>query len=107
MKLINYKRGYNNTFGCSIHGTIKMERSKFDEVVAFLYRTRRWCDNTYDLNYWKRILSDDLANRVDIKKNGMVVSFLVNVRVSATEAIAKKWELDNYKLGNYQLLVTE
>ena len=45
-------------------------------------------------------LSRDLERKIFTKKG-----FYINVRVTATELIVKKWKLNNYKKGNYQLFV--
>lgn len=105
MKLINYKRGYNNTFDCSIHGTIKMDRKEFDSIVSYLYgdadKIRK--DHAY---FNSQLLKEDLARRIYIRNNrGIVQGFLINIRVSATEALVKQFNLNGYKRGNYQIHV--
>jgi hypothetical protein len=95
MKLINYKRGYNNTFDCSIHGTIKMSRDEYDEMVMFLYKNENKVWN-------KDILYTDLANRIHFKGG-----FLCNIRTTTTEMVAKHFGLTNYKPNNYQIEVTD
>lgn len=103
MKLINYKRGYNNTFACSIHGTIKMNREEFDNLVTFLYTDAIRSDHSY---FNTQLLTEDLARRIFIKNSkGIVQGFLINVRVSATEALIKHFDIKGYKRGNYQIEV--
>lgn len=96
MKLINYKRGYNSTFDCSIHGTIKINREEYYKIVHYLYSvtTKLWN---------KDILYSDLARRIHIDKNK---KFLINIRSTATKLLADKFNLTNYKAGNYQIEVT-
>lgn len=96
MKLINYSLGYNDIFDCSIHGTIKITRSEFDDVVKFLYK------NEDRLYLSKKILIEDLSRRIVTKKG-----FLINIRATATQLIAKKYNLKNYKNANYQIEVTQ
>jgi hypothetical protein len=111
MKVINYNKGYIPEFDCVIHGSIVMSREEFNEVRAYLYAEAAKPDRPYYL-YYDRLV-DDLKNR--IKVNG---GFAVNVRVSATELIVKKWNLQkygfsqavrsmSYKTGNYQLVIKE
>ncbi len=91
MKLINYKRGYNNLFDCSIHGTIKMNVGEYLKVIDLMHKKNMFSTWT---------LSRDLERKIFTKKG-----FYVNVRTTATDLIAKKWKLTNYKRGNYQLFV--
>ena len=93
MKLINYKMGYNNTFDCSIHGTIKMSLKEYKKAIKYLK------NNSVKWGY-KYLLVEDLKRVIKLK-NG----FLVNIRVSATDKLVKKFDLSNYKVGNYQILV--
>lgn len=99
MKLINYKRGYNNTFDCSIHGTIKMNRKEFDKALSYLFANQE--------KLWiPELLPKDLARRIFIKNSrGIVQGFLVNIRTTATELIASRFNLKGYKKGNYQIEV--
>ena len=105
MKIINYNRGYNDIFECSIHGTIKMNREEFDQAVKYLFmdsdRIRK--DHEY---FNSKLLERDLARRIHIKnKRGISQGFFVNIRVSATEALVKHFNLKGYKRGNYQLQI--
>lgn len=92
MKLVNYKRGYNNIFDCSIHGTIYMNSYEFTKIVLYIQKYKR---------YFSRSLFEGDINRKIHIKNG----YMVNIRVNATEALAKHWGLKNYKRGNYQLCI--
>ena len=105
MKLINYKRGYNNTFDCSIHGTIKMNREEFDNAIEYLFndadRIRK--EHSY---FSSELLKDDVARRIHIKNSrGISQGFLINIRVSATEALVKHFNVKGYKRNNYQIEV--
>ena len=102
MKLINYNYGYNNEFNCSIHGKIIVSKEEWDNIKRFLSRTRKW---VYDRGYvwfYKRILKEDLKRFYKVKKGK-----LYNIRVDATSGVAKEFELDNYKRGNYTFLVKD
>jgi hypothetical protein len=95
MKIINYNRGYNNTFDCSIHGTIKMDKNEWATVYE-------WLMNGYQTEkFWKQILTGDIKRRIDFKH-----TIFMNIRVSATEALVKHFNLKNYKRGNYQIAVS-
>lgn len=100
MKLINYKRGYNNTFDCSIHGTIKMTMGEWKQAEHYLINDADTIrkDHSY---FNSQLLKEDVQRRIKIK-NG----FLINIRVSATEALVKQFNLKNYKRGNYQIEVS-
>lgn len=100
MKLINYKRGYNNTFDCSIHGTIKMTPIEFKQAVEYLERDADTMRKNHA--YFNSILlKEDLERKINFARG-----FLVNIRVSATEALVNHFNLRNYKRGNYQIMVT-
>lgn len=97
MKLINYKRGYNNTFNCSIHGTIKMTRVEFDQFYRHIRNNRELLDKYNSEFYWK-IFNEDIKRAINTKD-----SQIINVRVPATEELARHFHLRGYKKGNYQL----
>jgi hypothetical protein len=103
MKLTNYRRGYNPLFECSIHGTIYMTRTEYDELVPHLYY--KYSDSTHATD--KELLSKDLSNRQKLFKNNKYVGFRINLGVTLTVLIVKRYELKGYKLGNYQLQVKE
>ena len=94
MKLINYNRGYNSHFECSIHGTIEMTEDEFKEVKAYLYKS----DDYFHLS--SGVLMRDMETKIITSKG-----FYVNIRVTATDLIARKYNLSNYKKGNYQLFI--
>lgn len=92
-------------FDCSIHGTIKMDREEYDKAITYLHqdadRIRK--DHAY---FNSEILREDLARRIYIKnKRGITQGFVINIRVSATEALVKYFNLKGYIRGNYQIQV--
>lgn len=99
MKLINYKRGYNNTFDCVIHGTIYMNEAQWDMVLSYLMTGTRL--DYYGSDMLKKLLTEDIHRKIMTKRG-----YLINIRGTATELIVKKWNLNNYKKGNYQLHIT-
>lgn len=107
MKLINYNRGYIEKFTCSIHGTIKMTASEFEEAVRYL-RVNSDTISKQNCYFSSVLLGEDLQRRIEVmdKRKNLVKKFYVNIRVGATEAIVKEYQLTGYKRGNYQLEVT-
>lgn len=99
MKLVNYKRGYNDLFNCSIHGTIYMNNMEWGEVYRYIQNNKTLLDKYDPVFYWK-LFADD-CERTQANSHG----YCINIRVRATEAIARKYKLNNYKLGNYQLCI--
>ena len=101
MKLINYNYGYVSEFACSIHGKIIMTKQEFDKAVKYLLHPK--VKNCYfgDYGLPKTMFKQDL-NRTIPTRNG---SYLLNIRVGATELLARKFELKNYKRANYMLEV--
>lgn len=91
MKLINYKKGYSEKFDCSIHGTIKMTLKEWK-------RARKWLLTQHLFN--KDLLIEDFK-RVVLTEKG----YFINIRVTATELLASKYNLTNYKDGNYRLFI--
>ena len=82
-----------------------MNREEFDRVVEYLFmdadRIRK--EHSY---FNSQLLKEDLARRIYIKNSRHIVQgFYVNIRVSATEALVKYFNLKGYKLGNYQIEV--
>jgi hypothetical protein len=101
MKITNYKRGYNNTFDCSIHGTIRMTREEWEEASRYLINDAdRIRHNHRYFNSGR--LKEDIERKI-ITKHG----FLINIRVDATAALVKHFNLKNYKRGNYQIEVSD
>jgi len=110
MKVINYNRGYIKEFNCVIHGSIIMDQQEFNEVRAYLYNLP---EDQKPYYFKTDIFIKDLQNKIKVK-NG----FAINIRVSATDLIVKKWGLQkydisqvirsmSYKRGNYQIIVKE
>ena len=97
MKIINYKYGYYDKFTCSIHGKILVSLDEWCEIVRYLLRSRL---GIYGEDFNRRILKDDMNRRIENKK-----SFLVNIRVSATEKVVERFKLKGYKRGNYMFEV--
>lgn len=107
MKVINYYRGYVEKFTCVIDGTIDMTVIEYKQVVHCL-RHNAGTIKQSNAYFSPTLLEEDLKRRIEIKdKSGFIKQFLVNIRVSATEALIKEFGLRNYKRGNYQLRVTQ
>ena len=100
MKLINYKRGYNNTFNCSIHGTIEMTYKEWKEVFRRLKRSINPFKYYDDGRFYKRIFFEDIQRAIITKR-----ARYINIRVALTSWIVKKYGLTNYKRGNYKLRI--
>ena len=94
VKLVNYKRGYNNKFDCTIHGTIYMTYGEWKKALTYLRRAIR-------SSFIKEMLNDDIKRTIETNKG-----FLVNIRITATEMLASHLKLNKYRLGNYQIYVT-
>ena len=103
MKLVNYKRGYNERFDCSIHGTIYMTHSEWDKSFAYLKRyAKRMKD--FNLTLYSHYL--DLVKTDSQRQIQTVGGFIINIRVTATELLVERYNLTNYKRGNYQINVS-
>lgn len=96
MKLINYNYGYNNTFNCSIHGKIIVSHNEWQKILKYLFNPSVTKDNFY-----RKILRDDIFREIQTKEG-----HLLNIRVTATEQIVKKFNLNGYKRGNYTFFIT-
>lgn len=96
MKLINYNYGYYQQFNCSIHGKIVMTLKEWRDALKFL-RRKKWSISS---PWIARVLSEDISKHVPNKN-----SFLVNIRVPATEALVKRYNLAGYKRANYMLQI--
>lgn len=94
MKLINYNYGY--LFDCSIHGKITMTYREWTEAMKYLYSVLKKEEDYFKLD----IFIDDVNRRIPIKGG-----FLINVRVSLTYMLVKKYGLKRYKPNNYMLEV--
>ena len=103
MKLINYKYGYYDEFSCSINGKITMTQGEWQECIAWLKRTYKWVQNPRSYaKFYKELLEEDTMRFISTKK-----SYLHNIRVDATKAIAERHGLKNYKHNNYIIEVTK
>lgn len=96
MKLINYNYRYNNFFECSLHGKIIVSSKEWESIKKFLFKTRKWVDDSSYVRFYKETLKEDLQ-RIQKIKNG----FLCNIRVPATKGVAEHFNLKKYKRGNY------
>lgn len=94
MKLINYNYGYNNTFNCSIHGKIIVNREEWKSITHYLL-------NPFIKFEHKFLLKDDLQRYIKTKQG-----YLFNLRVTATEKVVNFFNIKRYKRGNYTFLVT-
>lgn len=97
MKLTNYKRGYNNTFDCSIHGTIYMTSKEWAHELHWLTGKM-----IIEKLFSKNLFYEDIT-RVIKTKRGQII----NIRTTATGLLAEHSKLDNYKRGNYQLYILD
>lgn len=95
MKLINYKYGYNNTFNCSIHGKIIVNKSEWKSIVKYLLNP-----SVKSCYLYKNVLKDDFKRCINARSGK-----LFNIRVTATELVVRKFNIKNYKAGNYMFLV--
>ncbi len=100
MRIINYKRGYNNTFNCSIHGTIEMTLREWEIALAWLKRSTKPFQYYDDGRFRKNIFLEDIQRTIKTPK-----SMLLNIRTTPTESLVKKYKLQGYKQGNYQLRI--
>jgi hypothetical protein len=65
-------------------------------------KARKYLFKKTEAGYWASgILTED-CNRMIMTKSG----YRINIRVPATELLVEKFDLKNYKLGNYQLDVS-
>lgn len=97
MKLINYNYGYYPVFTCSIHGKIVMTSKEWSKARLFLLKgARRWLPS---YPWTRKVLLED-EKRTMPTRDG---SYLINIRVPATEALARKYDLKRYKRANYML----
>lgn len=96
MKVINYNYGYYPQFSCTIHGKIVVRQDEWKKMIKYLLHPRL----VLYYSTSKTMLKEDLARRIPVKGG-----YLVNVRVYATEKLAKKFGF-NVKRANYMFLVT-
>ena len=99
MKLINYNYGYIDRFSCSIHGKIVMTGKEWEKARQYLLRgARRWLPS---YPWVSQIIKEDEKRIIPTRRG----SYLMNIRVPATEAIARKYGLKRYKTANYMIEV--
>ena len=99
MKLINYNYGYYPDFNCSIGGKIKMSEAEWKEARKFLLQgAKRWLPS---YPWIKSHITEGEKNKFRTKEG-----YLINIGVSATSVLAKKYNLSRYTSNNYVLLVT-
>lgn len=96
MKLINYKYGYFQEFTCSIHGKIRMTYREWKKARTYLLAN--YLKRKSDRSFFLPILRQDIERRINTKK-----SFIINIRVTATEQLVNHFKVKNYKRGNYIL----
>lgn len=97
MKIVNYNYGYFPIFNCSIHGKIVMTSKEWKEAYCFLLRgQKRWLPS---YPWVAKILKEDEKRSIPTRKG----SYLINIRVPATEALVERYKLHGYKRGNYML----
>lgn len=96
MKVINYDYGFIPLFDCVIKGKIQMTTQEFIKIQKYLFNPSV---KSYYLD--KRLLKEDLQRRLFLSGG----KFWVNVRVSATEKLVQRFNLEKYKRNNYVLEV--
>jgi hypothetical protein len=75
-----------------------MSKKEFTEALLFLKRgAKRWLPS---YPWVIGVLKEDIKRTIPVKGG-----YLVNIRVPATEVIAEKYNLTNYKRGNFMILV--
>jgi len=101
MKLINYNYGYNNTFNCSIHGKIVMTPEEWQEALKYLKSAKVKKSFLPSYPWTNYNLLEDINRTIKTKWG-----HLINIRVPMTEKLVAHYNLDNYKRGNYVILIT-
>ena len=76
-----------------------MNSKEWTKVYCWLMDNDKLFD-PYGGNFNKNIFIEDMKRRIVTVKG-----HYLNIRVPATEAIAEKYHLKNYKRGNYQLCI--
>lgn len=87
MKVINYKRDYNTFFDCVIHGRIIVSKKEWEAIKKYVH------PYLFDKN--------DLQRELKVKSGSWY-----NIRVSATDKVAKHFGLTKYRQVNYVFEVT-
>lgn len=101
MKLVNYKRGYNNLFDCSIHGTIYMTDDEWQTALKYISDKQGELDLYGGSTMWSIFVRDTQRKYSDKKHS------YLNIRITATKMLADHFNLTNYKKGNYQIAVSK
>jgi hypothetical protein len=99
MKLINYKRGYNDTFECSIGGTITMSQEEWVRVKRYLIKKAKRLDVISGWTMWSKVFARDCKQTITTPEGNTLLS----IGVTLTEGIAQRYHLTTYKQCNYQL----
>ena len=97
MKLINYNYGYNNIFNCSIHGKLVVNKREWKNILKYLFNPA--VKHCY---LYKDKLKQDIKREIKTKAGS-----LINIRVIATEFAVKRFNIKNYKCGNFMFLITK
>jgi len=100
MKLTNYYRGMATCFDCVIHGTIYMTKNEWSDVYNWFSRVRKPFMYYDDGSFRKNIFFDDVKKMIETKRG-----WVLNIRVTPTEHLVKRYNLKNYKRGNYQIFI--
>lgn len=87
MRLVNYSRGYNAFFDCSINGRIIVSNGEWGAICQY---ARRYAFNQGDFSRFQSV------------RGGR----WYNIRATATWKVAKRFNLKRYKPGNYVIEVT-
>jgi hypothetical protein len=72
-----------------------MSKNEYREATQRLLRSKSWYRSYYP--WTASLLREDMKNSVSLKSGG----FRVALRVTATEAIVKRYSLKRYKRDNY------
>lgn len=102
MKLINYKYGYYNTFGCSIHGKIIMTQKEWQNAYKYLTSSNVKKSFLPSYPHYNSLITEDIKRQVKTKDG-----YLINIRVPMTEKLVNHYNIPRYKRGNYMLLITK
>lgn len=95
MKLRNHYKNYTYFNDTVIKGTITMTSSEWKTALKYLNHHK-----VTSYYFDKTIFKQDIE-RKEQTKNG----YLINIRVSATEILVRKYSLKHYQRHNYQILV--
>ena len=101
MKLTNYNYGGPQEFGCWIRGKIVVSLNEWYKIQRYLFSPTVLAKLGRDSGnaLVSRMLQEDMERRVFTRKG-----FVVNIRVSATDAVIRRFKPQNarrYKRQNY------